>query len=105
MRGAVPVRIWERSSSQVTSRTQWLELSIVHWPRTRAKIWAGEACCGLWLVMMATRSVRTLSFEISVVMRSMCATWPQYGNVVESLSAVEVQMRRVSCRPWAFSTV
>ena len=24
----------------------------------------------------------TLSFEISVVMRSMCATWPQYGNVV-----------------------
>jgi hypothetical protein len=55
--------------------------------------------------MMATRSVRTLPVDRSVVMRSIWATWPQYGKVVYSFSSVEVQIRRISCRPWAFSIV
>lgn len=33
IRGAVPVRSWERSSSKVTSRTQWMQFSIFQWPR------------------------------------------------------------------------
>jgi hypothetical protein len=33
MRGPVAVRVWERSSSKVMSRTQWSSFSIFQWPR------------------------------------------------------------------------
>ena len=41
--GPAPRRIWERSSSKVTSRTQWRRFSIVQWARTSARRRAGEA--------------------------------------------------------------
>jgi len=41
--GPAPRRIWERSSSKVTSRTQWRRFSMVQWARTSARSRAGVA--------------------------------------------------------------
>jgi len=49
--GAAPVRIWQRSSSKVTSRTQWRRFSMPQCPRTRCSSCAGVACWGERLVM------------------------------------------------------
>ncbi|MBQ1030319.1 hypothetical protein ACX27O_26970 [Micromonospora sp. SD19] len=41
--GLVPVRIWERSSSSVTSRTQWTLFSMDLLPRIHLVSFAGMA--------------------------------------------------------------
>jgi hypothetical protein len=41
-----PLRTRERSSSKVTSRTQWRRFSIVQWPRLKASKRAGVARSG-----------------------------------------------------------
>jgi len=64
----------------VTSRTQWLRFSIDQWPRTSSSSWAGEACCGLRLVMIVASSWRTLPVRTSVVIRSIRPAWPQWGK-------------------------
>ena len=48
--GYLPQRTWERSSSNVTSRTQCDLFSICHCPRTSASKRAGVARWGLRLV-------------------------------------------------------
>jgi len=48
--GPAPRRIWERSSSNVTSRTQCSRFSMVQWARTSARRRAGDAWAGGRLV-------------------------------------------------------
>ncbi len=48
--GPAPRRTWDRSSSKVTSRTQWSRFSIVQWARTSARRRAGDAWAGDRLV-------------------------------------------------------
>ena len=50
-RGPLPVRIWERSSSKVTSRTQCRRFSMHQWPRIQVASWASVVCAADRLVM------------------------------------------------------
>jgi hypothetical protein len=75
--GALPERTWERSSSKVTSRTQWLRFSMDQCPRTSWRRSAGDADSGDRLVMIATCSWRVFPVLTSVVIRSIRATCPQ----------------------------
>jgi hypothetical protein len=50
-RGALPTRICDRSSSKVTSLTQWIRFSIPQCPRTRFASSSGPARSGPRLVM------------------------------------------------------
>jgi len=44
--GAAPVRIWDRSSAKVTSRTQCRPFSICQCPRIQVASSSGRAWCG-----------------------------------------------------------
>jgi hypothetical protein len=46
-----PLRTRERSSSNVTSLTQWSRFSMLHCPRTNPRILDGEAFTGVRLVI------------------------------------------------------
>ena len=85
-------------------------VSICQWPRFSSSRRAASAFPGWRLVTPKRRSTvllrpRTRPPARLVVMRSMQKTWPTDGKSRYSLSSVLVQMRRISIRPWPFSTV
>ena len=49
--GAAPVRTWQRSSPNVTSRTHWRRFSIPEWPRQIRSSPGGAVALGVRLVM------------------------------------------------------
>ena len=69
-----PVRTRERSSSKVTSRTQWRRFSIVQWPRLKASKHAGVARSTGRLLRPCTVSQRDFCETISVTSRRMVKT-------------------------------
>ncbi len=85
-RAAVSVRTYERSSSTVTSRTQWMPFSIAaQWAPTSWRILAGRAWRGRRLVTPNTTSTRgRFPFRgvpsDAVTVRSMWKTWPTCGK-------------------------
>ena len=78
--GPAPRRIWERSSSKVTSRTQWRRFSIVQWARTSARSRAGDAWAGVRLVTPYTVSRCAVPVAHSVTARCRQKTWPTWGK-------------------------
>src|SRR5680860_431444 len=63
--GLLPVRTWERSSSNVTSRTQWSLFSIPQWLRTQAARVVGGAAWvrSHWGIENRLHWVRDVTFD------------------------------------------
>lgn len=100
--GPEPVRICERSSSKVTSRTQCTLFSIPQCPCTKCKRMSGGASSGRQLVTPYAYSCRQGLPCKSVVSRSMRKHCSTCGNQREPRNSVRIQIRRRSIRPWPF---
>ncbi len=102
-RGALPVRICERSSSKVTSLTQWTRFSMPQWPRTSSPSYSGLARSGSRLVMKNDVSMDDASSERFARSRVTRTTWLACGNVPSGSGAAETYLR--SMRPCPRSSV
>jgi hypothetical protein len=74
---AAPLRTRERSSSKITSRTQWRRFSIVQWPRLKVSKRAGVAGR---LLRPCTVSLRYFCETISATSRRMVKTCAAEGK-------------------------
>lgn len=102
-RGALPTRIWQRSSSKVTSRTQCTRFSIPQCPRTRSPSCSGPARSGAKLVMNQDVSIEVASLERFARSQTTRTTWRACGKSPSGSGAVATYL--VSIRPWPRSLV
>ena len=78
--GIFPHRTWDRSSSQVTSRTPWDGLSLCQWSRTSANSCTACACSDARLVTPTTTSSRTVPVFLLLPCRSRGNTCAKPGQ-------------------------
>jgi len=95
--GAAPVRIWERSSSKVTSLTQWSRVSMPQWPCTQAASRVGGAVVGSAKVIRWTTST-VLFPNLVTVLRSGAACAAPWNSA--HAGAVTTLIVRATRRPW-----
>src|SRR3954453_21392414 len=77
--GAAPVRIWERSSSKVTSLTQWSRVSMPQWPCTQAASRVGGAVVGSAKVIRWTPSTVLFPNLVTVLRTGAASAAPELG--------------------------
>src|SRR5665213_2522198 len=102
-RGALPTRIWERSSPKVTSRTQWMRFSMPQCPRTSSASSFGPARSGARLVMKYDVSIDDDSSARFARSRTTLTAWRAWGNSPSGTGATETYLR--SIRPCPRSVV
>lgn len=95
--GVEPVRIRQRSSSNVTSRTQWRRFSMPQWFRHQSSI-GGAAATERGALVMAY-SVSTSTFPWRRVVRVKRQTWAAPGQLICPTGRVLACKRRRTCRP------
>jgi hypothetical protein len=97
-RGPVWVRIWERSSSWVTSRTQCRRFSMAQWPRIQVASSAAVACSVVRLVTAYTTSVVHFLLSSRRVLRMIWMAWWACGNTIPVATVTSLTERFPPCR-------